>query len=84
MPTDKRQATVAYAAHMTPEEDVLIRKYGAQLLAHNRIEKNTKYAITKFLLDQVVAVMKQSFVPGEGSAEPPPVAPEAGQKAPSV
>jgi hypothetical protein len=81
---DKRQATVAYAAHMTPEEDVLIRKYGEQLLSQKHIEKNTKYAITKFLLDQVVSVMRQSFVPGEVTVKQPPAAPESAPKAPSV
>ncbi len=76
----KRKTTVSYTAFVTPDEDKSIRQYGDQLKNQGRIKSNTKYAIVRFLLDQVLETMKQSFLveapaapqtsPGEAEEKP--------------
>jgi len=91
MPTEKRKATIGYTAYVTPEQDAEIMKYGEHLVQRGLIPKNTKYAIVKYLLDQVYITMTQSFLPGDPkfgggtistTATSPPATTPVGQNVP--
>jgi hypothetical protein len=76
MTEPKRKVTIAYTAFVTPEEDVIIRQYGDLLVQQNVMPKNTKYGIVRYFLDQVIALMTQSFVPGESNPPRVPAPPK--------
>ena len=68
---DKRQMNVAWTTYVTAEEDKILKLYGRLLEEQGLIEKNkksnepSKYGILRFLITNVLAQMKMSFIPGE-------------------
>ncbi len=88
MPTEKRKTTIGYTAYVTPEQDARIMEYGQHLVQQGLIPKNTKYAIVKYLLDQVYITMTESFDPSDprfaGGAQITTSAPAAGTETPVV